>query len=356
MKALTHIVLVAVVLAASSLCMAAGSIGDAVDFDLGAKRLCRYEAMVAELALTAEQTAKIQLILGDMDAALVKWGKTNALQLSSLRQDEAECRKTGDTATLLRTLNQFMALKAERRRLAEPFLKRIGGVLTAEQQAKWEGYVLSSKLTVRFANVGLADDQKTQIRALCDGRGGEIFALRGRDDRRAVARAEREINKEVIDSVLTESQRVKLRGNRSAPSGPATADREPAKLDEKRDGGKKAADGQKKKSGKDKNQSDDARRREQEARKRMVAEQDRRRREDRNRRREYEERRRRERDWTRRRLNYLRRQEYERRRAAEKNKSSDTTKKPSSSKKPPGRNMTGTPRKVGPTSHTYRPR
>jgi len=356
MKTLTHSVLVAVVLALLCSSAAAESVGDREDFSLDARRLCRYEAMAAELDLTAEQTAKIERILKDMDAALDTWDRASALQLAGLRRDEVDSRKHRDTATLLRTLNQFMALAAARRQLAEPFLKRIGEVLTAEQRAKWAGYRLSTKLTDRFRRLDLSDDQKARIRTLCDGRGGEIFDLRRRGDRKALAKAERDVNTEVIDAVLTEDQRTKLRGRRPAPSFTPTPRGEPAKpahRPQPRDAGKKPAGGKQHKS-----QSDAARKREQEARKKMVALEARRKKEQNHRRREYEQRRRRERERARRRLAYLRRREYERRRAAEKNKNKNnsTSRKSSKPSKPPGRNMTGTPRKVPPTSHTYRPR
>ena len=345
MKTLTHIVLVAVILTGPSLCGAESvtqSVAESADFKLDARKLCNYATMAAELRLTDEQVVKIERILKDMDAALAKWDKTNRLQIASLRQDEADCRKSGDTATLLRALNRLMVLSAERRGLAEPYRKLIRGVLDTEQRAKWEGYLLDVKLVDRFRRLGLTDDQKTQIRTLCDDRGGTIADMRDRDDRKGVARAESEVNTKIIDSVLTEDQRVKLRGQRPDPSsatgkGAMDLDLRDQKGDAKKKGADKGKGAQgKKKSdqGGKKNKSDAQKKKEQDARRRK--EQDARRKlEARNRRLQQDNRRRQAT------LN-RRRQEEQRRRAAEAKKKAAEAKKKAAkpAKKPSGKKST----------------
>ena len=336
MKAFTPIVLAAVLLTASSL-YGATAIGQSRDFDLKARQLCAYDTMVAELRLTTEQTGKIERILKDMDAALDKWDKANSLQLASLREDEVDSRKNGDTATLLRTLNQFMVLAGQRRGLAEPFRKQIRGVLSTEQRAKWEGYLLSTKLVGRFQHVGLTDEQKTQVRTLCDGRGGAIADLRDRADREGVVRTESEVNTEVIDSVLTEEQRVKLRGRRPEPSSSDKGAKDLDLRDQKRDGKKKAADKGKGAQGRNKNKSDAQKKKELDARRRK--DQDARRRKEQDARRKQEARNHKRQQDNRRRQSALRnRRQQELRRQAEQNKkkskaSNKSNPKKSSSKK-----------------------
>ena len=357
MKALTQITLVVILLGVASPSRAAGSFGQAADFERDAKALCDYDAMAGELRLTAEQVTKIELILKRMEAALAEWDRANAARLASLGRDQDDARRAGETSRLCQTLNQFMELATRRRALAEPYRKLIWDVLTEQQQAKWQGFLLARKLTERYKRLDPTADQKTQIRALCDASGSQLAELHKKDDRRQIADVERQVNTRVIETVFTEAQRASLTGRSDYSS--SSDDKIGADVKETyRPGADKADDKAKGKNGGQgdhksvggKNDSDARRKKELEARKR--ADDARRKKEAAQRKREQEDRRRRNNNNNRRRRDSLRR------RAAEQNKNSSNNNnkpKPKPKPKPSGKNTTGTPRPVKPTSHNYRP-
>lgn len=319
-----YITVLASVLIAASAC-ALGSIGDLPDFDLTAKQLCDYDALVAEVRPTAEQTDKIAIFLKAMDKALVEWDRTNAEQLASLRKTHAAARKSGDVTAVCGALNRFMALAAERRGLAGVYIKLILGALDENQLVKWGGAVLNRKLVERYKRLDLDSRQQAQLRELCNARGADVAAMLKLGDSKGLARIESEVNAQVIETVLTEAQRVKLLGPRSEP-GPARATKETQTFEPKPAAKPKPKPNPN--QGRRNNSAKEAqRKRELEARKREEA---RRRKEAQDRQRKHDERRRREARARR----Y--RREYQRRKAAEAaaKKNSNTAK---NNKKPAAR-------------------
>ena len=179
---------------------------------LMAVRLNPYDQMVEELSLTDDQKPKLKEICDAQEKTLrdlqkqagdkMREAMDNQDDQAARRQAMEESRKISLQMEETYTRNQA-AIKA---------------ILTADQQATWEGVKAGQSIEGRFGMAQLTDDQKAKIEELAKAAGKDISAAK---DEAAALEVKGTLAKKVIAEILTNEQAAKLAGldNSLMPGG-----------------------------------------------------------------------------------------------------------------------------------------
>jgi len=162
-----------------------------------------WAILAAEAQLTDAQKAKLLERLKAYEKAANAWEGENGGKLKGALD-------AGDA-------NTAKALTAERDKLITDRDADIQAILTAEQKGRWEGHQLCRAELLALRRANPTEEQKKQIRAVCDECGAGYAALKDEAQRKAA----REQLRQRTLNCLTAQQQEALR--KAAQSGPAGA-------------------------------------------------------------------------------------------------------------------------------------
>lgn len=162
-----------------------------------------FEAMKRELDLNAAQEEKLQALWEDRAKALNEWDATpQGMKLAKVR-DDLPLATGSERATLA---SQLRMLEAQRKQVAQRFDAKILALLSAEQRAKWLGYLLYTELCRRFQSksVYLSAEQADKVRSMCNVAGKKLPAA---PTAGAMARMRSLLAREIFNRVLDAKQK-----------------------------------------------------------------------------------------------------------------------------------------------------
>jgi hypothetical protein len=162
-----------------------------------------WAILAAETQLSDGQKAKLVERLKVHEAALATWERTGAAKLEEAR--------------IAKDANAVAALTQMREELTGGRDANILAILTAEQRARWEGFKLYRAELSALHRASPTDEQKKQLRTLCDEAGAGYAALRDESQRKP---AREQIHQRAM-SLLTAPQREALQ--KAASSKPAVS-------------------------------------------------------------------------------------------------------------------------------------
>ncbi len=187
--------------------------------------------MVKECKLSDEQQKKLLAAVNLAQTDLQAWEKANADKLEIFKKALAAAVAARDQAAYAKAYNDNKAMLEENRALGVKFQKTVLAILTPEQQATWQGFLLFTELSEAMKRVNATDEQKGKLRPLCDAAGKDLVAVK--DETEVGAKARQDIVNKLLESVkasiLTEEQRKMLTPPPGAvPGMPGAAPAAPA--------------------------------------------------------------------------------------------------------------------------------
>ncbi len=175
-------------------------------------------AMIKECALSEAQTTKLNDRVKAYKEALADWQKENGEKLATaLKAGKGDTEAREQAATLLEAKNKLEA----------DMKKDIEAILTAEQKAKWDTYLLYTEVCRGYSRANLTEAQKTKIHDLVAATAKEMDGTSEKEMRRII----HDDLAGKIDALLTAEQKEAMAKKKVAPTEPA-GDKQP------KDGGK----------------------------------------------------------------------------------------------------------------------
>lgn len=192
-----------------ALCVVAGTAMAADKADKAGKAKLRGEwaIMASELKLGDEQKAKLTEAVTAVETARSDWNKANGAKLEELNKAQKAARDANDKTKAKEISDQITALKVEQTKAIAAAEAKIQDVLTPEQKAQWQGFVVYRNLLSRFRKAELTDEQKTKVKAVA-AEGAKQMATAG--DAKAKSALSKSLEKQVTE-LLTPEQVAKMK-------------------------------------------------------------------------------------------------------------------------------------------------
>jgi len=144
----------------------------------------QFDLMVGECKLTDEQQTALKAKVKARDGALAAWNTANAEKVKTV-EDAAKTARSGTDADAKKKAGAAMrALNTERAAATADADAAILTVLTAEQKAKWQAFLLYQNVMKRYRKAEVTAEQTAKIKTICAVAWKELSALEG-DDRTA---------------------------------------------------------------------------------------------------------------------------------------------------------------------------
>ena len=177
-----------------------------------AAMLCKYRALAEIVGVTPAQEPAMAKILAELDARLKAWDTANASKLAALDAELAAARKSKNMQGMCTVMNKKQALKAERAKLAGPYLARLIAQLTPDQRAVWEGDALFKDMHRAFIRFRLSRTQVDDIRTRCAEAGKAVAALLAARKAGEITSVRTTLSRDIVLHVLTSRQRERFAG------------------------------------------------------------------------------------------------------------------------------------------------
>jgi len=212
--------------ALAALCLAApvslgGEAGDRPKKQRPAKKkpgLRGEHAMMANvLKLDDETKAKFADVVKAGAAAMQEWTKANGAKWKEVTKALRDARKNKDKDKLKELTPQFNELRKGRDKVMADGKAKVLELLTDEQKAVWEGFILRRTLMRWFKGAKLTDEQKQQMQKLCEEKAKTMPAATDQKSRRARYQAMNKLRAEIVEKVLTDEQREAVKKNLPKP-------------------------------------------------------------------------------------------------------------------------------------------
>lgn len=168
----------------------------------------RYAGLVKQLDLTADQQAKLTELVKQHNEAMKAWKDEHGEQLKELQTQFKQAKTDGDKEQAKQLREQMKALSAERAKAEAEHWKQVMGLLTPEQVQAWHARQFEAMAMRLGRKVDLTDDQKARISELAKTAAARTVAA---TDAKAGMQAKRDFHQAVMNDVLTDEQRAKLK-------------------------------------------------------------------------------------------------------------------------------------------------
>ena len=172
-----------------------------------------YAMMANILKLDAETKAKFTEAVLAGAKAMKEWNTANGAKWKELMTARRQAWKKKDQDKIKELTPQFNELRASREKVAAEGKAKIMELLTDEQKAVWEGFVLRRSLGRWFRGIKLTDEQKAQMQTLCEEKAKTLPAATDPKNRRARNQAMNKLRDEIAEKILTDEQREKFKKN-----------------------------------------------------------------------------------------------------------------------------------------------
>ncbi len=171
----------------------------------------QYDLMVGECKLTDDQQTALKVKVKAKDDALAAWSKANAEKVKTAEDAVQAARSGGDADAKKKAGAAMRALNAERAAATADADAAMLTVLTAEQKAKWQAFLLYQNVMKRFRKVELTDEQTAKVKAACGAAWKELSAVEGDADDKAAKKVKSAIDGKlrwaIENVILTPEQR-----------------------------------------------------------------------------------------------------------------------------------------------------
>lgn len=187
-----------------------------------------YSIMASVLKLTDDQKAKLEALLKEMKEAVRTEAEAAKEKLAELKKAMEAAKKADDKAAGQAARKKMAELRKGSLAVRAGYQKKILELMTAEQRAKWGGFVLYRRVCRTFAKAKLTDDQKKAVRPLCDAAAkelGDLALSTAREDKKKIAAALKKLGGKITGDILTTEQ---VEGMKKKPK-PAPKDKKDRK-------------------------------------------------------------------------------------------------------------------------------
>jgi len=188
----------------------------------------RNAVLAREAGLKPEQKTQLAETIAEAGQAMAEWQTENREAIRAANKALSAARQAGDRQAMQQALADAQPLMNGRRAIQQKYRRKIMGILTPEQEARWLGYVLYDQMVQQADALGMTEKQKKQTRTLCDATAKKLAALPQAgeatdEDSRKARDLQRSMVDEFINDILTEDQRKQLGPGASAPPAGAPA-------------------------------------------------------------------------------------------------------------------------------------
>lgn len=174
--------------------------------------MCTYSTFAEIVGVTPAQEPAMARILAELDGKLKNWDAANRPKIAALDAQLAEARKGSNIQAQCAIFNTKHALKAERAKLAGPYMAKLVALLTPAQRALWEGDVLFRQMIKAFAPFRLDPAQVDKIRTRCGVAGKAIAALPAAGRTAKAAKVRADLRHDIVHEVFTDQQHARACG------------------------------------------------------------------------------------------------------------------------------------------------
>ena len=190
------------------------------------------DQLVRECRLGEDQQAEVRTKIKARDEILAKWDNENAERMQAAETAAKDARAANDADKKKEASRTLRELRTEREESAGDAGAAVLKVLTPEQKAAWQGYLLYQSTAKRYRRAELNEEQSKKIRAACEVAAKELGEV---DQDSKPGKAQRAINEKLrwaIDIfVLTGEQREALGRKPSRKGRKGKRDQEPGGAD-----------------------------------------------------------------------------------------------------------------------------
>ena len=169
------------------------------------------DQLVRECTLGEDQQAAVRVKIKARDEILAKWDTANAERMQAAETAAQEAKDANDADKRKEASRTLRELRTEREESAGDAGAEVLKVLTPEQKAAWQGYLLYRSTVKRYRRAELDEEQQKKIRDACDVAAKELGEV---DQDAKPGKAQKAINEKLrwaIDIfVLTGEQREAL--------------------------------------------------------------------------------------------------------------------------------------------------
>ena len=169
------------------------------------------DQLVRECTLGEDQQAEVRAKIKARDEILAKWDNENAERMQAAEIAAQDAKDANDADKKKEAGRTLRELRTEREESAGDAGAAILKVLTPDQKAAWQGYLLYQSTVKRYRRAELDEEQQKKIRDACDVAAKELGEV---DQDAKPGKAQKAINEKLrwaIDIfVLTGEQREAL--------------------------------------------------------------------------------------------------------------------------------------------------
>jgi hypothetical protein len=126
------------------------------------------DQLVRECTLSEDQQADVRAKIKARDDILAKWDTENAEKMQAAETAAQDAKNAGDADKRKEASRTLKELRTEREESAGDAGAEILKVLTPEQKAAWQGYLLYQSTVKRYRRAELDEEQQKKIRDACD--------------------------------------------------------------------------------------------------------------------------------------------------------------------------------------------
>ncbi|MHC4200361.1 MAG: hypothetical protein ACYSU0_10240 [Planctomycetota bacterium] len=126
------------------------------------------DQLVRECTLSEDQQADVRAKIKARDEILAKWDTENAEKMQAAETAAQDAKDAGDADKRKEASRTLRDLRTEREESAGDAGAEILKVLTPEQKAAWQGYLLYQSTVKRYRRAELDEEQQKKIRDACD--------------------------------------------------------------------------------------------------------------------------------------------------------------------------------------------
>ncbi len=168
----------------------------------------RYAQLVKELDMTDDQQAKLTELVKQHNEAMKAWTGRHGERMKELQAQFKQAKTDGDKEQAKQLREQMKALSAERAKIESEHWKQVMGILTPEQVQAWHAHQFEAMAMRLDKKVDLTEDQKARISELAKAAAAQTA---GAADAKARTQARRDFHQAVMNAVLTDEQKAKLK-------------------------------------------------------------------------------------------------------------------------------------------------
>jgi len=185
-----------------------------------------FQEMAKVEKLDHDTQVKLSAINADQTAAMKKFDDAHAGERNQLKATLKQAQASGSNDLAMKTHDSLVALDAQERKTAAPFMDAAVALLTHDQQNDWKLYKLTKEIISPFHGLKLTDDQMSQTKTLAASKLAAFIAA-GDDDkaRKAILMSLRETFEKTI---LTSAQMAAIQHDAANNASKQTATMTPS--------------------------------------------------------------------------------------------------------------------------------